>query len=181
MMCGLWRMCGTLKTSSTVHTSLIYTIDKDVWTVEDVWNSQNIPKSKQESGGFLSSVFGKSDQSLQVENTILSQQLTESQQARKEAERSHQQEIQLLNTTLQETQSQLKESDTRLQETRVQLQLAQQNFQDSQRQIQVFISDVYMHMKHAVILLQIGYIFIIVLFTFFKKVIMFFHFKAIII
>ena len=121
----------------------------DVWTVEDVWNSENIPKSKQGSGGFLSNVFGKSDRSLQVENSILSQQLTESQQARKEADTSHQQEIQLSNTRLQETQSQLKESDTRLQETRVQLQHAQQNFQDSQQQMQVFVSDVYIHMKQS--------------------------------
>ena len=113
----------------------------NVWTVGEVWNSQNIPKSKQESGGFLSNVFGKSDQSLQVENSILFQQFTESKQAREEAERTHQQEMQLLNTRLQETQSQLKESDTRLQETQVQLQHAQQNFQDSQQQTQVFVSD----------------------------------------
>ena len=94
----------------------------------EVWNSQNIPKSKQESGGFLSNVFGKSDQSLPVENSILFQQFTESQQAREEAERTHQQEIQLLNTRLQETQ--------------VQLQHAEQNFQDTQQQTQVFVSDI---------------------------------------
>ena len=109
-----------------------------MWTVGDVWNSQNIPKSKQESGGVLSYLFGKSDRSLQVENSILSQQLTESQQRLDETESQLQEtqvQLQVSDTRLQETQSQL-------QETQVQLQHAQQNFQDSQQQTQVFVSDV---------------------------------------
>ena len=115
----------------------------DVWTVGDVWNSQNIPKSKQRSSRFLSNLFGKSDRSSQVEISILSQQLTESQQARKETERtlqevieSHQQEIQHSNTRHQET---LEETQSQLQETQVQLQHSQQNFEDSQQETQVFV------------------------------------------
>ena len=111
----------------------------DVWTVEDVWNSQNIPKSKQESGGVLSYMYGKSDRRLEVQNSILSRQLTESQQARNDTEKifqevieSYRQEI----SSLQETQSQLEE-------TQFQLQLAQENFQDSQQQTQVFVSDIF--------------------------------------
>ena len=128
----------------------------DVWTVGDVCNSQNIPKSKQESGGVLSDMYGKSDRSLQVKIGILSQQLTESQQARIETERilqevieSHQQEMQHSNTRHQETQSrldetesQLQQTQSQLQETQVQLQHAQQKFQDSQQQTQVFVSGI---------------------------------------
>ena len=67
--------------------SIVYI--NDVWTVGDVWNSQNIPKSKQRSGRILSNVFGKSDRNLQVENIILSQQLTESQGYRENHSRSY--------------------------------------------------------------------------------------------
>ena len=143
----------------------------DVWTVGDVWNSQNIPKSKQRSSGFLSNVFGKSDRSLQVENSILSQQLTESQQDRKETERtlqdvieSHQQvirrlqetqsqlkethsQLQVSDTKLEETRSQLEETQSQLQETKVQLPHAQQKFRDSQHQKQVIVCDIYMHIN----------------------------------
>ena len=94
--------------TKTLSLSVVYV--SDVWTVGDVWNSQNIPKSKQRSSGFLSNLFGKSDRRLQVQNNILSQQLTDSQQARKEIERtlrevtkSRQQEVQHSNTRLQET------------------------------------------------------------------------------
>ena len=127
----------------------------DVWSVEDVWNSQNIPKSKQR---FLSNVFAKSDRSLQIEHSILSRQLTESQQARKKTERtlqevmeSHQQEIQLSNTRLQGTQSQLEAIQSQLQDTQVQLQYAQQMFQDSQQQTQVFVSDVYIRTQETIV------------------------------
>ena len=95
----------------------------------DVWNSQNIPKSKQKSGGFMSYLFGDPDRKLQVENEILSRQLEESKQeiilTRRRADRdiqqaysrieetertlrefieSHEQEIQQSNTKIQETQ-----------------------------------------------------------------------------
>ena len=116
----------------------------DVWTVGDVWNSQNIPISKQESSEVLSCMYGKSDRRLQVQNNILTQQLTESQQARNDTEKilqevieSYQQEI----CSLQETQSQLKE-------TQFQLQLAQKNFQDSQQQTQVVVSDILLIIIH---------------------------------
>ena len=118
-----------------------------MWTVEDVWNSQNIPKSKQRSSG-----FEKSDQSLQVENSILSRQFTESQQCRKDTERilqevieSHQQEMQHSNTRLQETQSQLEDTRSQLHNSQVQLLNAQQTFQDSQQQTQVFVNDIYIY------------------------------------
>ena len=118
----------------------------DVWTVGDVWNSQNIPKSKQRISRFLSNLFGKLDRSSQVEISILSQQLTESLQARKETEKtlqdvieSHQQEILHSNTRHQETQFWLQ---SQLQGTQVQLQHSQQNFQNCQWEIQVFVSDV---------------------------------------
>ena len=109
-----------------------------MWTVGDVWNSQNIPKSKQVSVGVLSNMYGKSDQSSQAENSILSQQLTESQQRLDETESQLQEtqvQLQVSDNRLQETQSQL-------QETQVQLQHAHQNFQDSQQQTQVFVSDI---------------------------------------
>ena len=127
------------------------------WAVGDVWNSQNIPKAKQKSGGFMSYLFGDPDQKLQVENGILSRQLEESKQeiilARRRADRDieqaysriketertlqafierHQQEIQQYNTRLQETQSQLQESDTRLQQ-------ANTGVQEMHHQIQVII------------------------------------------
>ena len=113
-----------------------------MWTVGDVWNYQNIPKSKQESGGVLSYLFGKSDRSLQVENSILSQQLTESQQRLDETQSQLQEkqvQLQVSDTRLQETQSQLEETQSQLQETQVQLQHSQQNFQDSQQQTQVLV------------------------------------------
>ena len=115
----------------------------DVWTVGEVWNYQNIPKSKHSSSGFLSNLFGKSDRRLHVQNNILSQQLTESQQGRKEIERtlrevtmSHQQEIQHSNARLQETQTQLQESDTKLQETQFQLQELDSRLLETQSQLQ---------------------------------------------
>ena len=108
----------------------------------DVWNSQNIPKSKHRSSGFLSNLLGKSDRRLHVQNNILSQQLTESQQGRKEIERtlrevtkSHQQEIQHSNARLQETQSQLQESDTKLQDTQFQLQELDSRLLETQSQL----------------------------------------------
>ena len=125
-----------------------------MWSVEDVWNSQNIPKSKQRNSGFLTTVFGKSDGNLQVENIILSRQLTESQQAMKKTERtlqeaieSNQKEIQNSTTRLKEKQSQLEKTQSQLQDTQVQLQHAKQMYQDSQQQTQVFVSDVYIHRK----------------------------------
>ena len=158
-------MYNIIRYSKSVNTISLYlsvVYINDVWTVGDAWNSQNIHKSKQESNGFLSYMFGKSDRSLQVEKSIMSQQLTESQLARKETDRPlqdvmecHQQKVQHSNTRVQETQSQLQEmqsqivSDTRLQETQfqlqethVQLQLLQQNFQDCQQQTQVLVSDI---------------------------------------
>ena len=136
-------MCDIIRYPKFVYTitlSLSIVYFNDVWTVEDVWNSQNIPISKQESGEVLSCMVGKSDRRLQVQNNILSQQLTESQQARNDTEKllqdvieSYQQEI----CSLQETQSQLKE-------TQLQLQLVQKNFQDSRQQTQVFVSVIFL-------------------------------------
>ena len=90
-MCGLsclFPLPYSLSCIITKPLSLSVVYVSDVWTVEDVWNSQNIPKSKQTSSGFLSNLFGKSDRRLQVQNNILSKQLTNSQQARKEIERT---------------------------------------------------------------------------------------------
>ena len=107
--------------------------------INDVWNSQNIPRSKQRSGRILSNVFGKSDRSLEVENIILSQQLTESQKSMKDTERTHQEVI-------ESHQQEIQHSNTRLQETQVQLQHAQQNFQ---QHIKVIVSDVYIQTKQS--------------------------------
>ena len=138
-------MCDIIRYPKFVYTitlSLSIVYFNDVWTVEDVWNSQNIPISKQESGEVLSCMYGKSDRRLQVQNSILSQQLTESQQAKNDTEKilqdvieSYQQEL----CSLQETQSQLKE-------TQFQLQLAQKNFQDSQQQTQVIVKGIFLIM-----------------------------------
>ena len=133
----------------------------DEWIVGDIWNSHNLPKAKQKSGGFLSSIFGDPGRKLQVENQILSRQLEESKQdiiltkrkaytdlqieqnSMKEIEKSIQvviesckQEIQEYNTRLQETQSQLQESDTRFQETQFQLQESDIRLQETQSQLQ---------------------------------------------
>ena len=127
----------------------------------DVWNSQNIPKAKQKSGGFMSYLFGDPDRKLQVENEILSRQLEGCKQeiilTRRRADRdiqqaysrieetgrrlqesieSHQQELQQSNTRIQETQSQLQESDTRLQETQSQLQESDTRLRETQSQLQ---------------------------------------------
>ena len=129
--------------------------------VEDLAHSQNIPKAKQKSGGFMSYLFGDPDRKLQEENDILSQQLEECKQeiilTRRKADRDiqqaysrieetertlqefierYQQEIQRSNTRLQETRSQLQESDTRLQETQSQLQETQSQLQDSDTRLQ---------------------------------------------
>ena len=117
----------------TLYLSIVYI--NDVWTVGDVWNSQNIPKSKQESGGVLSYMYGKSDRRLQVQKSILSRQLTESQQARNDTEK-------ILQEVIESYQQEIRSLQSHLEETQVQLQLAQENFQDSQQHTRVFVSDI---------------------------------------
>ena len=146
--------------SPVIYIYLFPVYINEEWTVGDVWNSQNIPKSKQKSGGFMSYLFGDPDQKLQVEIQVLSRQLEESKQeiilTRRRADRdiqqansrieetertlqefieSHQQEIQLSNTRLQETQSRLQESNTKLQETQSRLQESDTRLQETQSQL----------------------------------------------
>ena len=127
----------------------------------DVWNSQNIPKAKQKSGGFMSYLFGDPDQKLQAENQILSRQLEESKQeiilTRRRTDRdiqqaysrieetertlqefieSHQQVIQQSNTSLQEIRYQLQETQSQLQESDTKLHETQSQLQESDTRLQ---------------------------------------------
>ena len=141
----------------TLYVSIVYI--NDLWTVGDVWNYHNIPKSKQKIGGFLSNLFRKLDRNSQVEISILSQQLTESQQARKETERSlqeviesHLQEIHQSNTRHQKTQSWLDETDSQLKETQVQLQASDTRLQETQSQLeetQSQLQETQVQLQHA--------------------------------